>query len=112
MKKIICAARVLSVAALLVFSRCDREKDLAPNTPACKPVKLIVNTVPESQIVIEYNAQDRLVRYTSQREGQAGDCTLREYNNTGHLIKSTLYGAEGRVLDYQVYEYNQAAQVV
>ncbi len=115
MKKIFCAARVLSLAALLVFSRCNREKDVTPNTPACRPVTQTIRTVggpdPDTRIAIAYNAQEKPSRYSVQTEGLAEQYSLLEYDNTGRLTKMTTYQADGKVDQYIVYEYNQAGQL-
>lgn len=116
MKKIFCTARVLAMAALLIFSRCNREKDVTPNTPACKPVKQTIRTVggsePDTHITIAYNAQEKPSRYTFQTEGLAGQYSLPEYDNNGRLIKLTGYQTDGEVDSYLTYEYNQAGQLV
>jgi hypothetical protein len=116
MKKTSCAARVLAMAALLLFSRCNREKDVTPATPACKPVKQTIHTVggpdPDTQILIAYNAQEKPSRYTVQTEGLAGQYSLPEYDTNGRLLKLTAYHTDGKVDSYVTYEYNQASQLV
>lgn len=115
MKKISIYLRALPLVALLAFFGCDRDKDVTPNTPACIPVKQTLQTEggrsPELYVDIEYNAQEKPIRITSQAMGETGWYNLLEYDDKGHLTKTTYYVA-GQVREYQVYEYNQAARLV
>jgi hypothetical protein len=116
MKRISIYLNVLPLVAFLTFSGCNREKDVAPNTPACKPVKQTIHSVdgtePDTHIAVEYNAQEKLSRVSVQTEGLTGQYSLLEYGPTGHLVKLTAYYSDGQVSNYQVYEYNQAGRLV
>lgn len=116
MKKISVYLRALPLVALLAFPGCNREKEVAPGTPACKPVKQNIRsadgTEPDTQIDVEYNAQEKPARVAVQTEGFTGQYSLFEYGPAGHLSKSTVHHSDGQVFQYQVYEHNPAGRLV